>query len=119
MTTGNPAVAGRPIGDYTERAMLYTTWSAARLIVGSLLMLIGVLGTIVPIIPGVPVFVAGIAVAGSSHPVTRFVRKRWDMWRAWSRPEAPPERRSLRRVLKHGWRQRRRAGAGRPGQGAA
>jgi hypothetical protein len=82
--------------------MLQTTWSLFRLILGTVLMLIGVLGTLLPIIPGLPVFLAGVAVAGSSHPVTRFVRHRWQMWRAWSRPPHLPgdEGRFFRRLLR-------------------
>jgi hypothetical protein len=80
--------------------MLASTWSVVRLTVGTLLMVIGVLGTILPIIPGIPVFFAGLAVAGSSHPVTRFVRRRWEMWRAWRRPEGARERRGRRHALR-------------------
>lgn len=90
--------------------MLQTTWSLFRLILGTVLMLIGVLGTLLPIIPGLPVFLAGVAVAGSSHPVTRFVRHRWQMWRAWSRPPRPPgdEGRFFRRLLRRRpWRRRK------------
>jgi len=79
--------------------MLRTTWSLVRLILGTVLMLLGVLG-LVPVIPGLPLFLAGIAVAGSSHPVTRFVHRRWDMWRAWSRPAGGREPGRLRRLLR-------------------
>ncbi|MFB3820058.1 MAG: hypothetical protein ACE147_20560 [Candidatus Methylomirabilales bacterium] len=100
--------------------MLYTTWSLFRLILGTALMLIGVLGTLLPVIPGLPVFLAGVAVAGSSHPVTRFVRERWKMWRAWSRPPRPPgdEGRFFRRLLRRRPRRRPKSPAARePGRG--
>lgn len=61
-----------------------------RMISGVLLILLGILGTMLPIIPGVALIVAGLSVIGTVHPPTarllrrnrrRIVTKTMRWWR--------------------------------------
>jgi uncharacterized membrane protein YbaN (DUF454 family) len=52
-----------------------------RLIGGFTLIGLGVLGTLLPIIPGVPLVFAGLALVGSDHPAIRRLRERLNRWR--------------------------------------
>ena len=49
---------------------------AVRSVAGCALVALGVVGTVLPLVPGVPLLVAGIAVLGSDHPISRAVAAR-------------------------------------------
>jgi hypothetical protein len=42
---------------------------------------VGVIGTLLPIIPGIPMVIAGVALVGPGHPVLRPVMTRIERWR--------------------------------------
>jgi uncharacterized protein YqgC (DUF456 family) len=52
-----------------------------RSAVGLALVVVGVIGTLLPIIPGVPLVVAGIAVLGPDHRLSRALAGRLRAWR--------------------------------------
>lgn len=67
-----PAVRGR----------LLMLGQAARVVAGVLLVAVGVLGLVLPIIPGVPLLIAGVALLGPEHPLVRPFAERLERWRA-------------------------------------
>jgi uncharacterized membrane protein YbaN (DUF454 family) len=42
---------------------------------------VGIVGTLLPIIPGIPMVIAGVALVGPGHPVLRPVMTRIERWR--------------------------------------
>ena len=48
---------------------------------GLTLIGVGVIGTLLPIIPGIPMVIAGVALVGPGHPVLRPVMTRIERWR--------------------------------------
>jgi uncharacterized membrane protein YbaN (DUF454 family) len=61
-------------------------WKTARLILGVTLLAAGVLGMILPIIPGIPLLLAGVALLGTNHPWVRPLMVRFRLWRRkWKR----------------------------------
>lgn len=42
-----------------------------RAIVGVLLLVVGLVGLVLPIIPGIPLLLAGVALTGKDHPLVR------------------------------------------------
>jgi len=52
-----------------------------KVILGIALCAIGIAGTLVPIIPGVPIVLAGLALMGADHPLVRSLKERWHRWR--------------------------------------
>lgn len=54
-----------------------------KLALGIALCIIGLAGTLVPIIPGVPMMIAGFALMGRDHPFVRGVKARARRWRRW------------------------------------
>ena len=53
---------------------------------GVLLIVVGLVGLVLPVIPGVPLLVAGVAVLGQDHPLVRPTLARLRRWReAWRR----------------------------------
>ena len=61
-----------------------------RTVAGMALITIGMIGMVVPIIPGIPLLLAGVATMGRDHPLLRpvFARiRRWRSRRANSSPE--------------------------------
>ncbi len=63
------------------RSRLLTVWAAARVVAGVLLIVVGILGTLLPIIPGVPLLIAGVALIGPKHPLIRPFVERFERWR--------------------------------------
>lgn len=51
-----------------------------RVIVGIILCVVGLAGTLLPVVPGVPILLAGVALMGSEHPLVRIVRERFKHW---------------------------------------
>jgi hypothetical protein len=64
------------------RRRLSTLWQAARVVAGVVLVLIGAIGCVLPIIPGIPMLIAGIALLGPHHPLVRPLARRIERWRA-------------------------------------
>lgn len=48
---------------------------------GLALLAVGIAGLVLPIIPGVPLLVAGAALLGPRHPIVRPFSARWRWWR--------------------------------------
>lgn len=55
-----------------------------RIAFGLALVTVGAIGTLVPIVPGLALILAGIAVLGPDHRLSRALTRRW---RAWSGKE--------------------------------
>jgi uncharacterized protein YqgC (DUF456 family) len=51
------------------------------------LLVAGALGTLLPILPGFPLVIAGMAVLGPDHPWSRALADRLRRWRARARKE--------------------------------
>jgi uncharacterized membrane protein YbaN (DUF454 family) len=58
-------------------------WQSVRTVAGIVLVVLGFLGLLLPVIPGIPLLVAGVALLGTGHPWVRpfIARLRW--WRRW------------------------------------
>ncbi len=56
-------------------------WQKVKVILGIALCVIGVAGTLVPVIPGVPMILAGVALMGTDHPLVRKLKERFQKWR--------------------------------------
>lgn len=52
-----------------------------KAILGMALCVVGLAGTLVPIIPGVPIVLAGLALMGADHPLVRGLKARLTVWR--------------------------------------
>ena len=52
-----------------------------QLIGGFVLIICGLLGLILPIIPGIPLLIAGAALLGANHPLVRPFARRFEQWR--------------------------------------
>jgi hypothetical protein len=63
-----------------HEGILGKVWHACRPAIGTLLIILGFALMFVPALPGTPLLLIGMAVAGSSHPIVRFVRERWRRW---------------------------------------
>ncbi len=73
---------GRGVTDVRRRhSVLGKVWHACRPAIGTLLIILGFVLMFVPVLPGTPLLLIGMAVAGSSHPIVRFLRERWRRWR--------------------------------------
>ena len=57
-----------------------------RAVGGVLLIVVGLLGLVLPVIPGVPLLLAGVAVLGQDHPLVRpalaWLRRRREAWQS-------------------------------------
>jgi len=56
-----------------------------RTVIGVALLILGVIGSLLPIIPGFVFFAAGIAVLGTDHVIVRRLLPYFHRLRAWSR----------------------------------
>jgi len=52
-----------------------------KVILGLALCAVGIAGTLVPIIPGIPILLAGFALIGADHPFVRSLKDRLTRWR--------------------------------------
>ena len=52
-----------------------------KLAAGFTLIFIGILGCFLPIIPGIPLMLAGAAIVGMEHPWIHPFKSRFDRWR--------------------------------------
>ena len=62
-------------------------WGRLRVLAGMILLVAGLLGTLLPAVPGLPLVVAGTALLGPDHPWSRAVTDRLRQWRARLRKE--------------------------------
>lgn len=56
-------------------------WGTIRVIAGMLLIGLGLVGTVLPVIPGIPLLLAGVALLGTNHPWVRPFVARLRLWR--------------------------------------
>jgi len=56
-----------------------------RTVIGVALLILGVIGTLLPIVPGFVFFAAGIAVLGTDHVIVRRFVPYFQRLRTWSR----------------------------------
>lgn len=56
-------------------------WRMVRGAAGVAMLTIGVLGCLLPIIPGIPFLVGGVALLGARHPLVRPFAQRLERWR--------------------------------------
>jgi hypothetical protein len=56
-------------------------WRSVRVAAGVGMIAIGVVGCVLPIIPGVPFLVGGVALLGTRHPLVRPFTERLERWR--------------------------------------
>jgi uncharacterized membrane protein YbaN (DUF454 family) len=63
-----------------------------RTVSGLLLITVGAVGMVLPIIPGIPLLLAGVAVMGRDHRLLRPVFKRIDAWRQRRSASSPNHR---------------------------
>lgn len=61
--------------------MARSVWRTARTVGGFTLIGAGIIGTLVPIVPGIPMLIAGVALVGRGHPLLRPVMSRIERWR--------------------------------------
>ena len=66
-----------------------------RTVAGVMLITIGLLGLLLPIIPGIPLLIAGVATMGRDPPLLRPVFARLDRWRAGRAGQKPSPRQPL------------------------
>lgn len=61
-------------------------WGRIRTVAGMVLIGLGLVGMLVPVIPGIPLLIAGVALVGTNHPWIRPVIARLRAWRRkWRR----------------------------------
>lgn len=69
------------------------TLTRVRSIGGVVLVVVGLFGLVLPIIPGVPLLMAGVAVLGREHPLIRpalgWLRRRRQAWREAQSKQTP------------------------------
>jgi uncharacterized membrane protein YbaN (DUF454 family) len=56
-------------------------WRIARAVAGIAMITLGVVGCLLPIIPGVPFLVGGVALLGTRHPLVRPFAEPLQRWR--------------------------------------
>jgi len=60
-------------------------WHSVRTVAGIALLIVGLLGLLLPVMPGIPFLVAAVAVLGMDHAIVRWGRQRLDSDRPWIR----------------------------------
>jgi uncharacterized protein YqgC (DUF456 family) len=60
---------------------MIVVWQKVKVILGIALCVIGTAGTLVPVIPGMPMIFAGVALMGTDHPLVRKLKERFQKWR--------------------------------------
>ena len=56
--------------------------AGVRRVVGLVLIVLGTLGMLLPLMPGTPLALAGLALLGWDRPILRRLREWWARWRA-------------------------------------
>jgi len=73
-------------------------WRTIRTVIGLILVGLGPMGLLLPILPGIPLLIAGVALVGTNHPWVRPVIARLRAWRRkWKRSRCVPLVSSLER----------------------
>ena len=58
-----------------------TVWRTFRILAGMVLIVLGLLGMVLPVVPGIPLLLAWVALLGSNHPWVRPFMARFRLWR--------------------------------------
>src|SRR3972149_582623 len=73
-------------------------WRTIRTVIGLILVGLGPMGLLLPILPGIPLLIAGVALVGTNHPWDRQViarlrawRRKWKRSRCVKQPQMLPE----------------------------
>ena len=74
-----------------EKARLAALWHASRVVLGVLLLALGVVGCVLPIVPGIPLLIAGAALLGPRHWLVRPFADRLRRWRQRRAARTPPD----------------------------
>ena len=67
------------------RRVAAAVWHGARRPLGVVLVGLGFLGLVLPIVPGVPLLIAGAALLGREHPLTLWLAERAARWPSLAR----------------------------------
>lgn len=66
-------------------------WRTIRTVTGLTFIGLGLIGMVIPVIPGIPLLIAGVALVGANHPWIRPVMARFRAWRRkWKRSRRRP-----------------------------
>jgi len=61
---------------------------------GLILVVVGIAGLVLPVVPGIPILIAGLALLGTDHPVRVAITRRLRRWGVMTTPpESPPDTR--------------------------
>ena len=66
--------------DVTHAEVCSDVKRSIRAVAGLVLLVIGVAGLVLPILPGIPLMIAGLALLGTDHPVNVAIRRRLERW---------------------------------------
>lgn len=53
-----------------------------KVVLGIALCVVGIAGTVVPVIPGMPIILAGVALMGANHPLVMKTKAQFKRWKA-------------------------------------
>lgn len=56
-------------------------WGTIRTVAGVVLCGLGLVGMVLPVLPGIPLLLAGVALLGTNHPWVRPFMVRFRLWR--------------------------------------
>jgi uncharacterized protein YqgC (DUF456 family) len=55
---------------------------------GLVLVVVGIAGLVLPVVPGIPIMIAGLALLGTEHPVRVAITRRLQRWGVMKTPPA-------------------------------
>ena len=70
-----------PAAQVGKEREVKAVWHQVRAVTGLTLIGLGVLGILLPIIPGAPLLIVGVALVGANHPWVRPFTARLRAWR--------------------------------------
>ncbi len=76
-------------------------WGTIRTVAGVVLCGLGLAGMVLPVLPGIPLLLAGVALLGTNHPWVRPFMARLRLWRR-KRARAANRRKSDASDSRHG-----------------
>jgi hypothetical protein len=81
--------------DSTDAEVCLTVKRSIRTAAGVVLLVVGAAGLVLPLLPGIPLIIAGLALLGTDHPLRVAITRRLERWRVMrrSRHSPPPEAR--------------------------